>query len=263
MPAVDLRADPVVADKHHRLFSVRMHDIGKTADALRHKTFQQLHIVEECLLRLTEMVVEISFVNKVFQRNFITELFAEQTEHGGACRHGIPEPIEVLYAVFIVVNIEKMVKERGKPHDGNSGILFQPCSQIVLHKRERFGIDGIDIPVLCDRPAVCFIVVDLCGVPQNFCKKINRIFVHGNGAFDFDAFIVRVVMPCFNFFSRRTVKHLPIGNRILVERKLLRRIMRDGIDQKAPALGEDAVAHQGGVLHTFGVLISPIVVAAR
>ena len=126
MPAVYLRADPVVADEHHRLFSVRMHDIGKTADALRHETFQQFHIVEERFLRLAEMVVVISFVHEVFQRNFIAELFAEQAEHGGACRHGIPEPIEVLYAVFIVVNIEKVVKERGKPHDGDGGILIQP-----------------------------------------------------------------------------------------------------------------------------------------
>ena len=173
------------------------------------ETLYKVDIIAAGFVGDSEHIRIITAIDKVFEFYFVAVLFFEQLEHGGACRHGVVEPIEQFLRVARLVHQKEVIEKCCESDDVDLRIIYEPLFEVFRHALQRVRIDWVYVSVFDASPAVTGVIIYLCGIPQAYRKKVDGVFVHRHGAIDKNLAIADI-FPIENFFSDRSVIDLPI-----------------------------------------------------
>ena len=260
-------ANPVVAQEHHGLFAVFMHDVGHffhqtgnlaTLEGLEVLVFLGRHAV---------LIVVVALIDDEFRAELIADLFLKLFENIGADRGGVAVPVHVLLAAQLVKDQCKQVEERCESDNIDVGVALEILAQTAHCVGVGLGLAHIErnlvldiLPVIDDR------VVHVHGIPDQVRQKADRVLVVSGGGVDDNALGCCVIMPRSGIqrLACRAVDDLPpAGNVVVVVdlHQLAADARHQGDGQRTVRSGIER-GHNVALLRLIGVCLGPGVVLA-
>ena len=207
----------MIPQKHHRFFSIGMHDVNQLFRQLTHFYLLELNKILKFLAGYPEHGIMVSFVYNEFRTEFIScplfKFFQDIWAYAGT----VAKPFHIFFPFFLIKSKGKLMKKCSKAHYIYLRIILAPFSQLLLHIFLGFRLPYIIsqlmrgvLPVIGDK------IIHMYRIPNQKCQKAYCILMVLH-TFQFYLTGLLIIFPFFrgHYFPCCPVDNLPPTFRVI------------------------------------------------